>query len=154
MFAGTAWSMWRRETWWYRMQGVTPLLLSRTSCTPGNGRFWNIHRTHPIWVHAISISSQKVKEPLRGVLYNTRDELIRAIGRSIRKIHGYGRADGWRLPNIWRNVINKGGATILKGHKMLYPLNKAMLIYRTVAITFYPTLLHFNLDPWATCQVM
>ena len=43
-------------TWWYRtpsflmtMQGVTPLLLlSRTSCAAGNGRFWNIHRTHPI----------------------------------------------------------------------------------------------------------
>ena len=51
------------DTWWYRtpsflmtMQGVTPLL-SRTSCAAGNGRFWNIHRTHPIWVHGIKISS-------------------------------------------------------------------------------------------------
>ena len=31
------------------MQGITPLaLLSRTSCAGSNGRFWNIHRTHPI----------------------------------------------------------------------------------------------------------
>ena len=30
------------------IQGVTPLLLSRTSCTAGNGRFWIIHRTNPI----------------------------------------------------------------------------------------------------------
>ena len=51
----------------------------------------------------------KVKEPLRGTRYNTRDELIRAIGRSIRNIK-YGRADGVRrLPNIWQRVINKGG---------------------------------------------
>ena len=28
------------------MQGLTPLL-SQTSCAAGNGRFWNIHRTHP-----------------------------------------------------------------------------------------------------------
>ena len=43
----------------------------------------------------------KVKEPLRGTRYNTRDELIRAIGRSIRNIYKDGRADGVRrLPNI------------------------------------------------------
>ena len=42
------------DTWWYRtpsfsitMQGVTPLL-SRTSCAAGNGRFWDVHLTHPI----------------------------------------------------------------------------------------------------------
>ncbi|KAJ4445986.1 hypothetical protein ANN_12672 [Periplaneta americana] len=45
----------------------------------------------------------KVKEPLRGTRYNTRDELIRAIGRSIRNINKDGRADGVRrLPNIWQ----------------------------------------------------
>ena len=71
-------SLWRRDhncidsgrnddNWWYRtppffmtMQGVTPLL-SRISCTAGNGRFWNIHRTYPIWVHAITISLPKLK---------------------------------------------------------------------------------------------
>ena len=43
----------------------------------------------------------KVKEPLRGTRYNTRDELIHAIGRSIRNINKDGRADGVRrLPNI------------------------------------------------------
>ena len=45
----------------------------------------------------------KVKEPLRGTRYNTRDELIRAIGRSIRNINKDGCADGVRrLPNIWK----------------------------------------------------
>ena len=54
------------DTWWYRtpsffmtMQGVTPLLLSRSSCAAGDGRLWNIHRTHPIWVHTIAICSSK-----------------------------------------------------------------------------------------------
>ena len=45
----------------------------------------------------------KVKGPLRGTRYNTRDELIRAIGRSIRNINKDGRADGVRrLTNIWK----------------------------------------------------
>ena len=51
----------------------------------------------------------KMKEPLRGTRYNTRDELIRAIGRSIRNINKDGRVDGLRrLPYIWQKVINKG----------------------------------------------
>ena len=80
------------DSWWYRtpsffmtMQGVTPLLLSRTSCAAGNGRFWNIHRTHPIWIHVITISSpkwkKKKKKTLRGTRYNTRDELVLATER-------------------------------------------------------------------------
>ncbi|KAJ4435957.1 hypothetical protein ANN_18580 [Periplaneta americana] len=49
----------------------------------------------------------KVKEPLRGTRYNTRDELIRALGRSIRNINKDGRADGVRrLPNIWQKYID------------------------------------------------
>ncbi|KAJ4441169.1 hypothetical protein ANN_11020 [Periplaneta americana] len=45
----------------------------------------------------------KVKEPLRGTRYNTRDELVRALGRSIRNINKDGRADGVRrLPSIWQ----------------------------------------------------
>ncbi|KAJ4445476.1 hypothetical protein ANN_07284 [Periplaneta americana] len=52
----------------------------------------------------------KVKEPLRGTRYNTRDELFCALGRSIRNINKDGRADGVRrLPNISQKVINKGG---------------------------------------------
>ena len=51
----------------------------------------------------------KVKEPLRRTRYNTRDELIRAIGRPKRKINKDGRADDVRpLPKIWQKVINKG----------------------------------------------
>ena len=45
----------------------------------------------------------KVQEHLRGTRYNTRDELIRAIERSIRNINKNGRADGVRgLPKIWQ----------------------------------------------------
>ena len=46
---------------------------------------------------------------LRGTRYNTRDELIRDIGRSIQNINKDGRADGVRrLPNIWLKVIGNG----------------------------------------------
>ena len=51
----------------------------------------------------------KVKEWLRGTRYNTRNELIRAIGRSTRNINKDGRTDGVRrLLNICQKVINKG----------------------------------------------
>ena len=36
----------------------------------------------------------KVKEPLQGTRYDTRDELIRALGQSIRNIDKDGGADG------------------------------------------------------------
>ena len=50
----------------------------------------------------------EVKEPLRRIRYNTRDELIRAIGQSIQNINKDGHADGVRrLINIWQKVINK-----------------------------------------------
>ncbi|KAJ4449293.1 hypothetical protein ANN_00691 [Periplaneta americana] len=54
----------------------------------------------------------KVKEPLRGTRYNTRDELIRALGRSIRNINKDGRADDVRrLPNIWQKVAESKRGT-------------------------------------------
>ena len=103
-------------------QGVTPLL-SRNSCTASNGRFWNIHRTHLIWVHAIAISSQKWKSHYVGPGTTTRDELIRAIGRSIKNNNKGGRADGvWRFPNIWQKVISKK-ATVLKVQKCFTSIN-------------------------------
>ncbi|PSN39634.1 hypothetical protein C0J52_27943 [Blattella germanica] len=52
----------------------------------------------------------KVKEPLRGNRYNTREAIIHAVGRSIRSINRNGRADGVRrLPNIWQKVISNAG---------------------------------------------
>ena len=61
-------------------------------------------------------SLTKVREPLRGTRYDTRDELILAKEQSIRNTKKYGRADGVRhLQNIWQKMINKG-ATILKVH--------------------------------------
>ena len=68
----------------------------------------------------------KVKEPLPGTRYITRDEFIRATGRSIQNINKDGRSGGVRcLPDIWHKVINKG-ETILKVHKCCNPVNKAM----------------------------
>ncbi|PSN42070.1 hypothetical protein C0J52_16390 [Blattella germanica] len=52
----------------------------------------------------------KVKEPLRGNRYNTREAIIHAVGRSIRNINRNGRADGVRrLPKIWQKVISNAG---------------------------------------------
>ena len=86
----------------------------------------------------------KVKEPLRGTRYNTRNELIRAIGQSVRNINKDGSVDDIRsLPNIWQKVINKRTTIMLKVHKKAVPLcctpcEKC----RTVAITFHPTHLY------------
>ena len=52
----------------------------------------------------------KVKEPLRETRYNTRDELIRAEGRSIRNISKKDELMVYdAFSNIWRKVINKEG---------------------------------------------
>ena len=43
----------------------------------------------------------KMKEPLRGICYNTRETIIRAVGRSLLDINKSGRDDGVRrLPQI------------------------------------------------------
>ena len=69
----------------------------------------------------------KDKEPLRGTRYNTRDEILRAIGRSIWNISKDGCADGVRrLPNIWQKVINKG-ATYIVGTQCYTLVNKAII---------------------------
>ena len=134
------------DTWWYRtpsffvtMQGVTPLL-SWISCAADNGRFWNIHRTHPIWVHAITISSQKWKNHWEGPGI-AHDEFMRAIWRSIRNMNKDGRADGVRrLLNIWQNLIKE--ATLLKLCKCCTLWIKPCQKYRIVANTFYSILVY------------
>ena len=61
---------------------------------------------HPVYSSEMSPCDYdlfpKVKEPLRRTRYNTRGELIRAIGRSIRNMNKDGRADGVRrLPILY-----------------------------------------------------
>jgi hypothetical protein len=52
----------------------------------------------------------KMKVPLRGTRYNTREEIIRAVGRSLQDINGNGRVDGvQRLPQIWQKVVHREG---------------------------------------------
>ena len=108
------------------MQGVT-LLLSRTSCAPGNGRFWNIHRTRTMSLCDYDLFV-KVKESLRGTRFNRRDKFIRVIGRWIQNINKDGRTDGVRrLPNIWKKVINKE-CDCIEDTYYIYciPVNKVM----------------------------
>ena len=132
------------DIWWYRtptfsmtMQGVTPLL-PRTSCAAGNGRFWNIHRTHPIWVHAITNLRPSERTTARNPVQHKRW----AYPCSIRNINKVESADGVRrLPNIWQKVINNGAA-ILKVHNIAPLWIKTCRKYRTVAITFYPALVY------------
>ena len=76
------------------MQGVTALLLSRTSSAVGNGGILE----HPTYSPDMSPDdndlSATVKELLRETRYNTRGERIRSIERSIRNINKGGRAVG------------------------------------------------------------
>ena len=112
--------------------------MARISCAAGNGRFWNIHRTHPMWVHAITIYPAKRKNHCEGPGTNKSDELIRAIGQSSRNINKDGHADGLRrFPNVWKKVIYKGRLYwryINVVPLWLMPCQK----YRTISITCYP----------------
>ena len=84
------------------------------------------YRFHLIYVHVITISSPNWKKSLQRTRYNTREELIRAIGQSIQNINKDGCTDCVRhLPNTWQKVINKG-MTTLKVHKCCTTVNKAM----------------------------
>ena len=75
----------RKRRHFMTMQGVTLLLYPWTSCAAGNGRFWNIHRTQPMRVHAIISLRQSERITAKDT------ELNRAVGRNINKD---GRADG------------------------------------------------------------
>ena len=104
------------------MQGVTPRLLSLTSCALADSGTSTVLTRY----ESLRLYLCQRERTLRGTRYNTRDELIRAIGRSIQNINKDGRADGVRrLPNIWLKVISKM-VTILKVHKCCTPVNKAM----------------------------
>ena len=73
----------------------------------------------------VSMRLRSLRESERNTArYNTRNKLIRAIGRSIRNINKDGRTDGVRrLPNIWQKVISKG-TTILKVPLWIKPCQK------------------------------
>ena len=52
----------------------------------------------------------KMKEPLRGMRFRTRDAILQAIGRSIADINNEGTAAGiLRLPHIWQRVQHAAG---------------------------------------------
>ena len=73
------------------MQGVN---IDAAVTDADNGIFWNIHRARPIMSPFDYDLFAKVKEPLRGARYNTRNKLLHAIGRSIRNINIDGLTDG------------------------------------------------------------
>ena len=88
----------------------------------------------------------KVTEPPRVTWYNTRDELIRDMGRSVMNINKAGLADVvWRLPNIWQNVDMRG--RVYWKYINVKPLwIRLCQKYLTVAITFYPTLVFARIE--------
>ena len=110
------------DTWWYRtpsffitIQGVTPLL-SRTSCAAGNGRFWNIHHTHPIWDHVITISSSKRKNYCEGTGANKR--WTYPCYRAVNTKHQQKWMRWWCVTPS--KHLAKGGVTIFKVYLYFY----------------------------------
>ena len=99
----------------------------RTSSGAGNGSFWNIHRTHPIWVHAITMSSPKWKNHCDG------PSTTQEINVSVLSGGQYGTSakmgalmvyDAFQtFGNRWQI---RGRATILKVHKCCFPVNEVM----------------------------
>ena len=120
------------------MHGVTPLL-SRTSYAAGNGRFWNIHRTHPIWLHAITISSPKWKNTARGPVQHKiwTYPCYRAVNTEHQQ-----RCTRWWCTTPSKHlgkVINKGWLYWRYINVVPLWINPCQK-YLTVTITFYPTL--------------
>ena len=92
------------------------------------------------WVNFCLFTSES---HLSNCVYNTRYKLILTYRAVILNINKDGRADCvWRLPSIWQKVINKGGDYI-EGYINVVPIGiKPCQKYRTVAIIFYPILVH------------
>ena len=149
IFSGTEWNMWRH------LMVQNPVILHDNARSHTDAAVtelllcwqWEI-LDHPPYSPNMSPCDYdlfaKVKEPLRGIRYNIWDERIRTIGWSIRNVNKDVRADGVRrLPNIWQKVINKGRGRLYWRYRYInvVPLwIKPCQKYRTVAITFYPTL--------------
>jgi transposase len=58
----------------------------------------------------------KMKEHLRGTHYDTREEIIGAVGRSLLDINRSGHADGVRrLPQIWQKAVHIGRGDYIGG---------------------------------------
>ena len=90
------------------MQGVTPLLLPRTSCAAGNGRFWNIHRIHPIWVRAIMLSSPEWKNHCEGTGITQEVNLSVLWGGQCGTSTKMARWWCTTPSNIWQKVVTMG----------------------------------------------
>ena len=116
--------VYKTPTFFMTMQGVTPLL-SWTSCAARNGEFWNIHRTHPIWVHAITISSPKWRTTAWDPVPHRRWSY--QCYRAVNTEHQQRWARWWfTTPSKHlEKVINKV-VTILNVHKCCTTVNKAM----------------------------
>ena len=93
------------------------------SWAAGYGRFWNIHRTHPIWVHASHIGERTTaRDPVQHKRWTYPSY------RAVNTEHQQGWTRWWcTTPSKHLvKVISKGGASILKVHKCCTPVNKAM----------------------------
>jgi hypothetical protein len=62
-----------------------------------------------------------------GTCYNTREEIIRAVGRSLLDINKSGLDDGVRrLPQIWQKLVQMGGRLYLKKVSVFTSGNKVI----------------------------
>jgi hypothetical protein len=91
------------------MQGPILLTLSKISFAAGNGIL-----EHPAYSPDMRLCNYdlftRMKEPPRGTRYNTREEIIHAVGRSLLDINRSGCADGVQcLPQIWQRAVRMGG---------------------------------------------
>jgi hypothetical protein len=104
------------------VQGLILLTLSRISSAPGD----EVRGPSAILTRYELFA--KMKGPLRGTRYSTREEIIGAVGRSLLGFDRTGRADGVQhLTQIWQKVVHMGGRLFCKN-------------IRGVATTYYPTL--------------
>ena len=80
-----------------------------------------------------------MKEPLRGIRFNTVPEILQAVDRSIRTINTTGAAEGiLRLPHRWQWVVTAGKQTNKETNnfKVIYTADR-YVYYTTVYRSHY-----------------
>ena len=119
------------DTWWCRtpsffmtMQGVTPLLLSWISCAAGNGRFWNIHRTRPIWSMRLRSLHQSERTTARDPVQYKR--WTYPCYKAVNREHQQRWTRWWCTRHSKHLAGGDKWGTILKVRKCCTPVNKAI----------------------------
>jgi hypothetical protein len=132
--------------------------------TSGDGDSWQRQQYKPSQCHPPYSSDMrpcdynliaKMKEPLWGTHYNTREGIICAVGRSLLDINRSGRVDGVRsLPQIWKKVVHREGRLYWR-NVCLPQVIKSFHDYGSIATTFYSTLVVniIGVSLWSTIEL-